>query len=197
MNDYIDSLIDIVDTIPLTGELTILTGSNASGKSLIRKLLHSRCVEEAKLPFANWSMQKRTESNPNFGALSSMMMDNPYTPTSSNSVKGMQQLLKWKVGEDRVIVIDEPEIGCSDELQHSIAYLLLSLKYDVTIKGLVIITHSRIIVDLLKDHSTFFNLDGYKTANEWLNRKIVPLTLEELKTKSTDLFIAVRDRQNQ
>lgn len=195
LNKYLDNLVDVVKSIPFDGRISILTGSNASGKSLVRKLINTRCVEDDKLPFAQWSMQKRTESNPEMGALSSMTHDSAWTPTSSNTVHGMMQLAKWKVGKERVLVIDEPELGCSEELQYSIASYILSLLNDKTIKSLVIITHSRIIVSELKKYSHFFNLEGLKTSDEWMNRKIVPLTLDALEEKSTALFKAVRDRQ--
>jgi hypothetical protein len=56
--------------------------------------------------------------------------------------------------------------------------------------GCMVITHSPYVVRNLKfDH--WFNLDGYKTPEEWLGRKIVPVDLEKLKKDSHDLFLFV------
>lgn len=45
LNKHIDRLIDILDEIEI-GKITILTGGNATGKSVIRKLLNLKLMKK-------------------------------------------------------------------------------------------------------------------------------------------------------
>ena len=67
LEDHIDSIIDLVSEIP-EGKISILVGSNGSGKSLIRKQLSGR------FKTAQTSMEQRTSSNPEWGGLSPSVM---------------------------------------------------------------------------------------------------------------------------
>ena len=51
----------------------------------------------------------------------------------------------------------------------------------------MVITHSEYVVENLR-HEQFFNLDGYKTEREWMDREIVPTDLEALKDDSLALY---------
>lgn len=44
-----------------------------------------------------------------------------------------------------------------------------------------------------KDEAMFLNMDKDCTADEWLNREIVPTDFEALAKNSTELFHAIRD----
>lgn len=183
--------------------VTILTGSNGSGKSLVRK----QCCFglSRKLPgtdplklTADVSMQRRTENDPYLGAMCAFMHDDSDDPTSCSTYRFINTLFNSFLKEDvkkRYLIIDEPEIGMSKESQLGfIMYLkdripeVLNHSY-----GLLIITHSEIIVEALKDEAMFLNMDKDCTADEWLNREIVPTDFEVLAKDSTELFHAIRD----
>lgn len=54
--------------------------------------------------------------------------------------------------------------------------------------GVMVITHSKIIVNELKDMANFIYLDRDISVDEWLDRKIVPTNFTELETWSMNLW---------
>lgn len=185
------------------GKVTLLTGSNGSGKSLVRKQIRFRLSRKipgsnpAKLT-ADVSMQRRTESNVGLGALCCIMHDDADTPTSCSTYNLIKTMMDTFLKEDnskRYLIIDEPEIGMSKESQLGLMQYL-STKIDDVLKythGLLIITHSDVIVNALKDKAVFLNMDTDYTVDEWLNRKIVPVDLEQLEKESDDLYRAINN----
>lgn len=190
---YIDFLVDIADSIKVN-EVTILTGRNAGGKSLIRKLLTPSIAEQlgkkkAFIPHA--SQELRTKSNPEMGALSGMGHDVEWLATSDNTLSVMNKVFKHKDAD--FVIIDEPEIGMGEELQLGMVdYLNEKIKNFG--KGALVITHSRITVANLV-HNKFINLEGM-SYEEWLTREPKKLPVEEFEEFATILFKAVRDRIN-
>lgn len=187
--------------------INILTGSNGSGKSMIRKQLPFTMGDRLKIDpkeaqqlVMSTSMDARTGSNPEMGALSGMMRDTDWFATSQNtfnSIEGIFNAASRKENDKQMyLVIDEFEIGCSEEtilaLIHYISDNLIKLKKDKKIMGAMIITHSRLAVKELKA-DTFINLDGL-TKEEWLNREVIPTDLEELN--ENEMFSYIRDIQN-
>jgi hypothetical protein len=196
LEEHVDRLNHIMESIPRFG-VSLLTGSNGSGKSLIRsQLTFTFAKQDGKLkdgkiekgyrPIASISMQLRTSSNPEWSALSSIMQDTSWVPTSSNTFHLIEGVLKT----EKFIIIDEPEIGMSDETVMGLVDHLngfIDNKPDV---GLMVITHNRYIVENL--HSThFFNCDGFYTKEDWLNRKLVKTDLKKLEENK--LFFYIRD----
>lgn len=196
LNKHIDRLVNIISSVPVGGRVSLLTGSNGSGKSLIRKQLPfhigRQTGKEPGKAVASTSMELRTGSNPEWGALSSIMRDFELNPTSLETFHQIENILGVK---DRYIVIDEPEIGMGEELVMSLVdYLNERIpKMDKSVCGIMVITHNRYIVENL-NHDHFMNTDGLKTKQAWLDRKLEPVDLE--KFKKNDLFYAIRDRQN-
>lgn len=193
--EQIDRLVDVMQSIPLDGKITILTGSNGSGKSLIRKQIlfeiSRKTGKEKNKCVASTSLEARTSSNPEWGALSGIMQDDGWMPSSYETLKKVEAVLGLK---DRYIIIDEPELGMGEETVMALVNYLNDLfsKLDESILGVMIITHNRYIVSNLK-HDHFANTDGLKTSEEWLNRELIPTDLEILKENK--LFFAIRDRQ--
>ena len=158
-------------------------------------------VTDSKLPRVckSVSMQLRTESQPEFGALSQLAHDCPWNPTSTETYHLIKQLFKCIEDDEKFyFIIDEPEIGMSRESQLGIAQVILDkyLANKDKIYGLLLITHSETIVNAVKDIAIFKNLDGIETADDWLNREIVPTDFEILTQESNDLFSAIQDRSN-
>jgi hypothetical protein len=141
-------------------------------------------------------MQRRTEANLNMGAMSSIMVDNSTEPTSCSTyylIKILFDTFLNEEGPKRYLIIDEPEIGMSKESQIGFVLYLKEkipdiLKYTY---GLLLITHSELIVDLLRQESVFINMDKDCTIDDWIHRKIIPTDFEELADESYDMFLAV------
>lgn len=193
LEDYIDYLVTIAENIDYTG-VTVLTGGNAKGKSLIRKTINSVLMDKLnkrKVIVPHASQEVRTSSYASLGAMSSFAADMNWLATSYNTINIIQKTLAVK-GAD-YFVIDEPEIGLGEELQLGLVdYLNKTLPTLNT--GCLIICHSRLMVKHLK-HDNFVNLEGM-SENQWVNRIPVKLTLEDFEKESSALFEAVRDRLN-
>jgi ABC-type ATPase involved in cell division len=193
---HMEHIIGLTDEIKV-GKVTILTGRNGSGKSLIRKIvsqsISKQLGKDEKTPVvASTSQEQRTTSRPDWSALSSCMHDLDSNPTSVSTLNLIQQVISLK---DRFLVIDEPEIGMGEETLMGVINLL-NEKFNplpTDIYGVLIITHSRLVVENLK--SDFLNIEGMN-REEWLNRKIVPADLEEVEDWSLELFRTIQNRIN-
>jgi hypothetical protein len=93
------------------------------------------------------------------------------------------------------LVLDEIEIGCGEEtIMGLVEWLNSNLRERLKgTLGCMVITHSRFVVENL-DYDHWFSLDGFETAEDWLNREIVPTDLEQLKKDSNELFWYVSSR---
>ena len=200
------NLISTYDKVNTKG-ITVLTGNNGSGKSLIRKQLPFifqkelglDSVKETKGMIQSISMDARTNSNPEFGGLSGILNDTSWVATSQNTfniINGLFSSIENSSRQDsKYLVIDEYEIGCSEETIISLALFISNKLNNLIEKGLIegamIITHSKVGLEHIKfDH--FLNVEG-KTFEEWVNRKIIPTNLEELN--KNELFSLIRDKQ--
>lgn len=201
--DKIERIRTILESIE-PNTVTVLTGSNGSGKSLVRKQC---CFNlSRKIPGTDYrtltadvSMQKRTENNPYLGALCSFMHDDADSPTSLSTYQFINTLFNTFLKEDkqkRYLIIDEPEIGMSKESQLGFMQFLKKRLPEVLeyTHGLLIITHSEIVVNELKEIATFLNMDSDMTADEWINREIIPTDFEELDKNSYGLYQAINAR---
>lgn len=179
-------------------QITILTGSNGSGKSLIRQQLRFKLaqkLDESPVQLTvDISMAKRTSSNPLLGGMSAFMHDDPTDPTSLCTYRNIDTMLKSfavKEKEDKVyLILDEPEIGMSKESLLGLTNYLKTRFSDILnyTYGMLIITHSEFLVNELAADVTFLNMDGIQTANEWINRPIIPTNFQTLSEESIALY---------
>lgn len=192
---HLNHLIDLTDSIDVN-KITILTGPNGSGKSLVRKLIASTVAKErpeinAKEVVASVSQERRTNSNAAWGAMSSIFSDLPWNPTSLETYHLCKRLSQDNL-KGRYLIFDEPEIGMSEE-----GILGWSLWFKKTFSdyssGILIITHSRILVESLRDISEFVNISGL-SRDEWLNREIIPVDFDQLDEESDKLYQTVQKR---
>ena len=204
LNAHIDHIIDIMYEIE-PNQVTVLTGGNALGKSLIRKqlvfamdkkLTDLGIEHDKRHMVASTSMQLRTENRSDWGALSMMAHDLPWCSTADSSFHCLQQLLNEDREEKRFFVIDELEIGMSREMQAGVAKFISDRMETLLDKsfGILIITHSADVVRNIK-HDKFINIEGL-TKEQWLNREIEPLDPEVLNKWASELFCAVRNREH-
>ena len=198
MNKYekhLNHLIDLTDSINVN-KITILTGPNGSGKSLVRKLIASTVAKErpeinTKEVVASISQERRTNGNAAWGAMSSIFSDLPWNPTSLETYHLCKRLSQDNL-KGRYLIFDEPEIGMSEE-----GILGWSLWFKKTFgdysSGILIITHSRILVEQLRDISEFVNISGL-SRDEWLDREIIPVDFGKLEEESDELYKTVQKR---
>ena len=200
--DAYDRMVDAYRSIKIN-RITILTGNNGSGKSLIRKQMpfiidkhyDLNDIKKAQRKYMSTSMDARTGSRPDLGGLSGMMRDTEWVATSQDTYSNIEGIFKAVKGDDNVryLVIDEFEIGCGEETTLALTLFInekmKELKDADLIDGALIITHSRIgVKDLICDD--FVNIEGM-TKEEWLNREIVPTDL--VKLDKNELFCYIRD----
>lgn len=200
LNAHVDRIVELCKEVPLH-KVTILTGGNACGKSVIRKQLaliipdklDDEGISHGKSTVASASMQLRTESKPEWGAFSSITHDSPWSATSDATLNMINQLFR-NSSDPRYIIIDELEIGMSEELQIGFCNMLNKKLPEILEKnfGIMVITHSRHVVNTL-NHDNFMNIEGM-TEDEWINREIVPIDPEDLEKWADELFKTIRDR---
>ena len=89
LQDHVDQLIDIANDID-PKKITILTGSNGSGKSMIRKILGFDDLKVASI-----SMERRAGANMD-GAMGAFTHDADWTPTSISTWHYIEGLMQQK-----------------------------------------------------------------------------------------------------
>ena len=224
--DKVSNLVDIIEEIDPSGFM-ILTGTNGGGKSLIRSqfgLKYQNDIDNNpnKRKCKSISMQLRTSTNSSWGALSAAMLDNDATPTSLNTFQLIEGVFKAAglfkenvpgtvrpYSDTGFIIIDEPEIGLSEEMILALCGYLLEIipKLQDEKIGLMIITHSRLVVETMsyippitytaaewEKEMKFINLDGLSRI-AYLERKVIPANLDLLRANY--LFDAVRNRMRE
>lgn len=174
---------------------TILVGDNGSGKSVIRKYLElgiENYTDNNNAKTKTISMQTRIEDPSGFG----IMKDAPWEPTSIHTYDLICQLFKSSFDEEKdfvpnYFIIDELEIGMSRESQLAVCNWLKEKIPIINEKsyGLLIITHSEFVVEQLKDLCEFIDLNNHnRTADEWINREVIPTDFEKLSEDTQELF---------
>jgi hypothetical protein len=147
-------------------------------------------------------MEASTASRLDFYALSSIMHDLPWTATSVNTISLIRNLCNSlldkpseKIKDKRFIVLDEIELGLSEEVLLGLCEYLNDIfdKIKDSTLGILIITHNRDVPQIL-NHDMFLNLEGL-TEGEWLNREIRPISLDDLEKWSKALFGGIKKRE--
>lgn len=204
IDNHIDRIIEVAESIE-PNKVTILTGGNASGKSVVRKLLNARLADKLGKESATSSVSMELRTSGNSGLLGTgldhMYSDNPWESTGEHTVYLVKGLLKSNVSEKmaetnkRYIVIDELETGLSKEALLGMCQMLES-EMERILKnsyGILLITHSDEVVRNLK-HDSFINIEGL-TEEEWLNREVEPVEPEDIEKWSRALYLGIRNRQ--
>jgi len=183
-----ERIVDVFQAIPLDGTISVLTGRNGSGKSLIRSQLGGRTRKDHDGKcVVHTSMALRTGTHSNMGGLGCMVRDVDWNPTSYETLKSIQTAIRSIRGN--YLSLDEIEIGCARETVMGIVkWLNKNLRKGIKDSlGCLVITHSEYVVENL-DYDQFFNLDGFETAEEWISREVKPTNLDELEKDSRELF---------
>lgn len=195
---HLDFIIDTAKTIK-PNEVTVLTGPNGYGKSLLRKIVGPAMEKEGVFngKVCSFSMNDRTVAKDHFAALRSLSMDQADEATSDCTCTQIHYLL-GKDSDNKYIVIDEPEIGMGKEvllgLIDDIVKTIDEKKAAGTFKGLMIITHSEFFIDNFQ-HDRFVNLEGL-TYEQWKNREIKAISTKDLDEWCLQLWRTVQKRSN-
>ena len=164
----------------------VVTGKNAAGKSFLRRWL-CHILKEDKIEAIHLSQQGRAsegfvrafvygdESDHSTGAISAHTFIAGMTTSRGRTT-------------DHVIIWDEPEIGMGEELQiGTVDWLFTQLvDWPIHLNGIILLTHSRHFVEraMMFPGAKFLSLDGYKTKQEWLERRLIPMNPVKMHDES-------------
>ena len=170
--------------------LLVVTGANAAGKSLLRRWF-SMIFQQEKIESIHLSQQGRAAE----GVMRAFVYgDESNESTGVISAGTFQGGMRTMRGREKphAVIWDEPEIGMGEELQvGTVNWLCDELKdWPENLQGVVLFTHSRLFVQRAMQFpgAKWMSMDGYATADEWLNREIVPITPPEVSTKGVEKF---------
>lgn len=179
-----NAIIPVNYEIDSDSKIVFVVGSNASGKSLVGKIIEMVC-DESDIVKRSCSMRNRTS-----GMLGQMMIfgDERDNSTGENSINALNLGLNSTVKEiGSVLIMDEPDIGLADEFSAAMGQYIAQKvnEYYENIGLFVVITHSRrlinhAIAELKTPFSKIHVGDENITFDEWLNRPFKPATVEEL-----------------
>lgn len=166
--------------------ICVITGPNVSGKSMMRKIIHTR-YSDRKIEFIHLSQSGRCES----GIMKSMIYGTEREDsTGCNSAKTLLTAIKSGINRQTpfALFFDEPEIGCSEELAAGMTIRLIN-DFDKmkNLVGLFIVSHSKQVLKRFAElNPTHIHLEKeYRTLESWVNREIVPTEdLEGLKSEA-------------
>ena len=199
MKEYFDCIPHFTETnedgevlFPLTIEwsekpsnILLVAGANASGKSVLGGVIES-IAKELKFEKRNVCMRNRTAS----GFASAMIFGDESTfSTGSNTIGAVKNGLNSSIGAPgpSVMVLDEPDLGLAEESAMGMGSFIAdrALVQESNMALVVVISHSRALFrQLMTDvgapvHKIFVG-DPKTSFDEWLNRPLVPYSIEQL-----------------
>ena len=184
--------------------IMVVTGNNASGKSLVRRM-YQKSGKEHKMEVIHISIEGRSGSG-GFGGMKSFVYGSEDDEaTGLNTARTLVAGFKTFRGRTTSVlgVYDEPEIGMSEELQHGMVDFIVrnAADWPEQLQGLILMTHSRIIAEGVCrrcENTAFVNLGGlYPTIDSWLNREIIPISLEDALAGGDERWSAVQKLFNE
>lgn len=174
--------------------LVLVTGSNASGKSVFFRVLASLAKAEENATGITLSIRERTGSG--LHEMASMRRAMMYGEEGEQSTgacsvhtaeNGFGNARRYaEEGKRVVLMLDEPEMGLSEDYTSAMGQWLAQQAKAMTHKnelGLVVVTHSRALVKRLVEelgqNPTFVNTDSPQSVGQWLEQ-VPKRTVEDL-----------------
>ncbi|APU88957.1 hypothetical protein Rctr197k_160 [Virus Rctr197k] len=175
--------------------LVVIVGDNATGKSFYRRMVQVLC-HKAKVECVHISMEGRSDAG-----WQRALIYGTEQWQATGKITAHTILMAIKTANDRtrnhVIVLDEPDVGLSDEYVLGAANALtsFSMKMPKHTRAFFVITHRRVLVEGLleaKPHVLIFGKQRPATIQEWLERPIKAADLSELEKKNHAMFKAIQ-----
>jgi hypothetical protein len=179
-------------------KVCIITGQNASGKSFLRKILNARHQDD-NIEYIHLSQCGRSSSS---GLMRAMIYGSEEEDSTGYiSVKAIRGAIRTGTARTKpfALMLDEPEIGCSEELALSLSHKLVNeIPNMLKLETLYINTHSRNIVNPLlalnPGYVHLYSADDelkYPTIQSWLEREIEPIDVDLLYENANKKYTAV------
>lgn len=165
----------------------LITGDNAGGKSFFARHIQVALEAEGagRVELLPVSMSTRTTSGMHRVFIYG---DENWESTGQLSVHAVLGGLRTCAGRehDHVLVLDEPDVGLAESYQRALGERIANFASDLPEKtvGLVLVTHSRILVRELLSAVTPMSVrvgDDLRPLAEWLEHGPVPRTVEDLE----------------
>jgi len=178
-------------------KVILLLGANATGKSFWRRLAQATAqMCEPKVEPIRVSMQDRTGQGGIYGPMVAMMYGaESHRSTGENSAHTVIAGFNTCRGRTspHIFVLDEPDIGCSEEVAAGIGLEIAEAIPTLTeqTRAVVVVSHSRgLLAELapLQPHLVWLGEDAGESLDDWLNREVVPLRPKELAERSNTTF---------
>jgi hypothetical protein len=183
------------------GKLVVLVGENAAGKSFVRRLVSAMC-RDVKIEAIPISMEARSGGSMMYGPARAMVYgDEGHFATGVNTSNLVQTGIRTCNGrtESHVIFWDEPDLGLSDNAAAGAGAAIREFASNASqhTRAIFVATHSRYLVrELLpiKPHYLHLGLgdSAPATLEEWTERPVTPVDLEELQKAGHARFKAIQ-----
>jgi predicted ATPase len=171
-----------------SASILVITGSNASGKSILRRILAGR-LRTAGIEPMFLSQQGRATGGIQRAIIYGSEDDQS---TGCISVQTFIAAVRTMRGREtaHAVIWDEPEIGMGEELQIGTADWFLRQMGDWPeyLSGVVMLTHSRIFAAKMMTFpgAKWYNMNGYATVKDWLGRRLEKIEPEEMMEMSRE-----------
>lgn len=181
-------------------QLVVVVGDNASGKSLLRRVVQAVCkVEEVECIHLSMEGRGSTTYNP---FRSFIYGDESTQATGANSAFTVLKGIDTCRARDKphVIFWDEPDLGLSDSWAAGLGQKIAEFAKDLPehTKAVVLVTHSKSLISQLLDLKPNYVHVGVKpekapqTLMNWFEAPVIPRDPEELSELSHKRFRAIQ-----
>jgi len=172
--------------------LLVVTGENATGKSIVRRALSSFARRDG-LEVIDISPEGKSRGGI-VGAL--IYGTEEYQSTGSNSARTVRKALSTARSRtsQHVLILDEPDAGLSDEYAAGAGVEIAEFcsSCPATTMMTVVVSHRRALLsELAKISPSQLCLGGCPPLKDWLNRIAPPKSLEHLILADQKMFGAV------
>lgn len=172
------------------GKLVVVTGENASGKSLLRRLVCA-VLHKADVECIHTSQEKRSNGGIERAFIYGTEIEESTGYISTHAITGAIRTSKAR--ENRhALYLDEPDIGLSDGYAASAGILIRDFMREPPDKLMAtfVVSHNKALIRQLAEIEPWHLRMGDEQSdlNAWLDAPITPLNIEELREKHHDRF---------
>jgi len=176
------------------GKLVVIVGENAAGKSFARRLIQLLC-RDVNIECIHLSMQGRLGG---MGAVSAFVYGSEdWQATGDNTANTILGAIRTAEARtsDHTIFWDEPDLGLSDNAAAGAGVTIREFVQNSGrhTRAVFVATHSRYLVrELIPINPHYLHLGTGEgapaTLEDWTNRPVEPMDLEQLRKAGNDRF---------